>query len=771
MLFLGGALPLWPYAASLSLLWRIIVLSWPLLILGLPFVVSWNWLLIAPVLAGVNVLFALLFSTFSPRVRPVERLHSQMTFGERIRTGLGVALCGLPFAWILVGLEQWLSDALWSVYFPVNSSLDSIAYEIRSSWMLFAVVFGFTALYARPPGSEKDSTSPGWILKLLVGTFVVYLILHQLYLLLIAIPEWQTDIREIFPPWVTGLREAGFHLLMYTAIPVLLGGFFVSREPDRWSGFFKGLVSLVLTLAVMAWVSGMPIHYALLKGQQEEKSGRPSRAVPWYSHALMWSQSGSLKSYLQFRVGLLYRKTGKLEEARDAFTRVLVRYPNDETLLDAADEFKEKLSAEKSGVGRRVVIPGIEARTEYKSAYCVPNSLGLLLNFWGDRTGAKRIGSEITQLDRGSLVTDELHFAESRGFKALAVPLCTRDHIHRLIDAGIPVLAFIPGHVIAVFGYDEALGTLVTYDVSTFDIWDDARWEIFASDWSRDFNTLGIVVPASWLPKVRAVLGTDVEQRAEAYTQYLLSEVTGDAELRLKRLRRALGRGFSPAGWDYRDRTGDTTVVRGEDSSAADFLLTHETDEQASYDFAIDQLWRGRDEQAFGFLAKLGNRKPLTSSLSTVLAAASLRLGKSDQTFGVLLQAVPFENMDPGPAAYLLRNSSESGEDWVTRLGQELLNRDELHGDEARLAYQAWRASVGMGSDALKNTNTDDALNVVHAYLERWNPYDTLAIHDLEKTLDRKTFRPNESTDQRVWKKQRRLLALRRARLEWAMAE
>ena len=314
----------------------------------------------------------------------------------------------------------------------------------------------------------------------------------------------------ISSPWVIGLRETFFHLLVYFAIPAVLGsGFYfvhkvsghVSYKRRPLREFTLGMVSVVLALGMAAWISGMPIHYALLLGQQAEKSGRPTSAIAWYSRALTWSSSDRLKSYLQFRVGLLYRKTHQLDEARDAFMRVLVCYPHDETLLDDADEFKEKLAAGRATQGRRVVIPGIEARTEYKSAYCVPNSLGLLLGFWGDRTGAKRIGSEITQLDRGSLLTDEVYFAESRGFAALAVPLCTFDQIDRLIDAGIPVLAFIPGHVIAVFGYDEALGTLVTYDVSTFDIWTDARLNHFAPDWSQSYNTLGSSYPGTCCPK------------------------------------------------------------------------------------------------------------------------------------------------------------------------------------------------------------------------------------------------------------------------------
>ncbi len=762
LLFVAGALPLWPFARRLPRSARAWVFALPPAVLALPFVLPGNWLLLAPLMMGVNLVFALLFLALSVSHREDAAMRSEFSgIGHRFRASLGIALCGVPFGLILVSVEQWLTDAWWSAYYPVNASIDSISHEIAAAWMLFTLVFAFTAFYVSPVARP---ITPLRVLKLLMGTFAAYLVVHQLYLLLVAIPEWQTEMREIFPNRVIAMREIFFHLLAYFAIPAVVGGGFYFAQGRRpFPEFAAGLASAALALGMAAWVSGMPIHYALLLGQQAEKSGRPSRAIPWYSRALTWSQSDKLKSYLQFQVGLLYRKTDHLDASRDAFMRVLVRYPQDESLLDDADEFKEKLATGYATRGRRVVIPGIEARTEYKSAYCVPNSLGLVLNFWGDRTGAKRIGSEITQLDRGSLLTDEMYFAESRGFAALAAPLCTFDQVHRLIDAGIPVLAFIPGHVLAVFGYDEALGTLVTYDVSTFDIWDDARQDRFAADWSQTYNTLGIVVPKNLLPRVRAVLGSDVEARSEAYVGYLLAAIDTEPETRLRYLRRASGHGFFPAGWEYRELSGDTTVAAGEDSSAEDFLLEHETGDPAPYVFTLDQFWRHRNREASAFLKNLAGQNPLSVPLITTLAGAELRAGKAAEASEVLLHSVPFENMDPAPAAFLLRHAAVAGdEEWVSRLSLELLGRNELKGDEAHLAYRSWRSA------ALRESSVDEILQTVHAYLERWAPYDTTAIGDLSDALARKSFRPNEAADARVWRKQSRLLEARRARLEWA---
>ncbi len=761
LLFLGGGLPLWPFAARLrSPALRVLVFLMPIVVFGAPLILPWNWLLVSPAMVGANAVFAMLFLLFHPPRRSPPRGEGRVGASERFRKGLALAVGGLPFGLILAGMEQWLTDALWSGYYPVNASLDSISREVGAAWVLFALVLTFTSFHVSP---WLRPVTPTRVLRLLLWTFAGYLFAHQLYLVLVAIPEWQTEVREIFPPWVGGLRELLFQALVYTGVPAALGGLFKSRGPRALRDFAAGLAAVGLSILAMAFVTGMPIHDALLLGQQAEKSGRPVRAIPWYSRALTWSQSGMLKSYLQFRVGLLYRKTGRLEEARDAFVRVLVRYPQDEELLADADDFKEKLQAGGKTRGRRVVIPGIEARTEYKSAYCVPNSLGLVLNFWGDRTGAKRIGSEITQLDRGSLLTDEVHFAESRGFTSLVLPLCSREQVIHLINAGIPVLAFFPGHVIAVFGYDEALGTLVTYDVNTFDIWDDQRWIRFDADWCQTYNTLGVVVPKELLPKVRKILGTDVEARSEAYVSYLIAALTeGAPDLKLRRLRRALGRGFFPAGWEQRSLSGEGSGDSAEDAAARSFLLAHETGEDAPFDFALDQMRRGRPTEAAAFLRRLGEHRTSSPSWTIALAGAELRQGKADEA-AETLRSIPVESLDPAAAFFLLRAGAREGDDGAVPLSLNLLGREELRGDESRLAFQVWRAHADFADN-----NFDDALNQIHAYLDQWHPYDTAAIAAFGEILGRKVFRPSEERDERAWRKRGRLLEVRRARLEWA---
>jgi tetratricopeptide (TPR) repeat protein len=571
---------------------------------------------------------------------------------------------------------------------------------------------------------------------------------------------------SLFPPWVDRLRHVLYFAIGFVAVPPMVHAGLKAWDSGRKVPFayLRGMASLGLAMAGMALATGMPIHYALLMGQHHEKSGTPLRAIPWYSKALAWSRSDPLKSYLQFRVALLHRKSGNLEEAREAFIRVLVKYHHDSRLLLEAQDYRARLE-KNAGVGDstppRVVIPGMEARTEYKSAYCVPNSLGLILNFWGDRTGAKRIGAEITQLDRGSLITDEVYFAESRGFANLVLPLRTLDDIFRLVDHGIPALAFIPGHVIAVFGYDRALETLVTYDVNTYDIWDDQRWSEFGQDWSRMYNTLAVVVPKDRLPELSAILGEDVREVNEAYLQFLMARLkTDDPDQMARHLARASGRGLFFADWELQQLAGEAVglVPKAADSAAADFLLAHEVYESQHLEFLRSLYHRGEFARAIDFIERYRKENRLSADMATRLAGCYNRLGDVERAGEVLLGYLDLDDQEPATLEFLLgRDYVREDPETARRISLKLMGSEaQVAGSAATLAFRTWRDNT-----VVDFRNIDEALALMEDYIDRWNPYDRAAIRDLVHAFGQKQFRADDEFNRRSWEKKIRLLKTR----------
>src|SRR5262249_28039241 len=136
--------------------------------------------------------------------------------------------------------------------------------------------------------------------------------------------------------------------------------------------------------------------------------------------------------------------------------------------------------------GRRLVIDGISARTEFKGAYCVPNSLALVLGYWGVPVTSKAIGAEITALDQGTTAADALWYVHRQGLDPWIVPLAATSELPRLLDQGLPLLLYLPQHMLAAVGYDDAMNSLVTYDVAEADIWVDHPLEELVPQWKKE---------------------------------------------------------------------------------------------------------------------------------------------------------------------------------------------------------------------------------------------------------------------------------------------
>jgi|GEM_PF-1599266 len=755
LMVLAGPWPLLPYLGRTpSRVFRTLIILASLAPFPALAFVPFNWMFMGLLLAGWNLACSLAAMAVLPLARSGPAAVPPY---RRFRIALALAAASLPMAVFLASMEQWLSDLLWSSFYPVNASIDSISADLGAVWLNFGLLLFFSALHASRDSEAWTLPRMAMLILLVTGANIFA---NQAYLFLVTIPLWQVQELAIFPPWLDRMRQILFFVLWFSSIPLLAHLCFRRwRAGRRFAAMYaKGLLSVGLAMAGLAFATGLPINYALVLGQHYEKSGTPHKAIPLYSRALAWSRSDNLKSYLQFRVALLHRKNGDLEESKEAFIRVLVKYYHDSRLLLEAHEFRDKLEKNRDPALKRVVIPGIEARTEYKSAYCVPNSLGLILNYWGDRSGAKRIGAEITQLDRGSLITDGAFFSESRGFTSLVLPLRSLEDVFRLIDAEIPVLAFIPGHVIAVFGYDQVLQTLITYDVNTYDIWDDQRWNVFGRDWSKMYNTIGIVAPKSKLPQLKAILGEGIEADNEAYLQYLMAAVIGeDGERRAVHLEKSGGKGFFFADWEFENLFGSRPEPAVADSAISAFLLGHDVYESQILEYLQSLYRRGDYSGAIGFIERYRKQNRLSMGMTALLAGCHNRLGDPEKA-GEALAAADLDEQEPVTLEYLLgRDYVQDDPETARRIALKLLASEErIPGAAAGLAFWTWRKNT-----LVDFRNIDEALSVMENYLVKWNPYDRDAIRELLSAFKLKTFRPDDEFNQRGWEKKMRNYASR----------
>jgi len=77
-----------------------------------------------------------------------------------------------------------------------------------------------------------------------------------------------------------------------------------------------------------------------------------------------------------------------------------------------------------------------------------------------------------------------------------------------------------------------------------------------------------------------------------------------------------------------------------------------------------------------------------------------------------------------------------------------LASEDGVDGALAALAFRTWRKHT-----LVDFRNIDEAMAVMEGYLDKWNPYDREAVHELAAAFKVKTFRTDAEFNRQAWEK------------------
>jgi hypothetical protein len=102
------------------------------------------------------------------------------------------------------------------------------------------------------------------------------------------------------------------------------------------------------------------------------------------------------------------------------------------------------------------------------------------------------------------------------------LPLATPEDIKTAIDAGFPVLVYIPMHVFAIVGYDEALDSFITYDVATQDLWVEYLQKDFIKAWKKQATTMVLAYPKDKAHLIPEQIRTRIERNSDNYLHFQL---------------------------------------------------------------------------------------------------------------------------------------------------------------------------------------------------------------------------------------------------------
>ncbi len=278
------------------------------------------------------------------------------------------------------------------------------------------------------------------------------------------------------------------------------------------------------TVFIFGLACGYPSNWFFSAGKYLEKNGRIASAIWCYENGLGKKPTGHRASYLQYRIAIAEHKRGNTEKAVRGFRKIVSMHNYNKRLVTKAYQFLDNIERNRANP-HRVVLPGVDNPTTYKGAYCVPNSLALVLNFWGANLGADDIGQQITSMAAGTMTVDQTWFALQNGFRHEFVPMATISDIKSMIDAGFPVMVYVPSHVFVIVGYDDQLETLVTYDVATGDVWVEYLEKDFIKSWKKENSTMVVAYPADRQDEIPANIVSLIKERSDSYFQYHLHQL------------------------------------------------------------------------------------------------------------------------------------------------------------------------------------------------------------------------------------------------------
>lgn len=512
----GAAIPLLSCAVLFPALY-IFLLLWP---------TQWYWssliLLGAHILCSVG--YYLLFRNLQlSHTDDYQNASSGTTSSgpQFILPGIAGGIFFLPMLGIAFIIAFILGiDHMLSTFMPV-------AFDDTMSLVL--LVFGLLGL------SLSGAIAGGWLGKLGLQLRPLQLIGYSFCLIWIA-GLWYLFLQLliVLPGFLTS--QMGNYALIQPLVLFFFGNILIGSLWSAYLLFFtlrpasiNGRCTALLTIPIIslssafifAMVCGYPSNWFHSAGKMFEKRGQIATSLWCYEKGMSKHPTGEHASYLQYRIALLSHKLGEREKATKGFQKVVSMFNRNDDLVAKSTEFLDNLKRNDTNK-KRVVLPGVENPTAYKGAYCVPNSLALVMNFWGAGIDANTIGQAITSLSSGTMVIDQAWYAEQQGFRHEFMPLATTADITSTIDAGFPVLVYVPAHVFVIVGYDEILETFVTYDVATKDIWVDYLQKDFIKSWKKEDTTMVVVYPPGRESRLPERIRDGLTRTSNEYLQYHL---------------------------------------------------------------------------------------------------------------------------------------------------------------------------------------------------------------------------------------------------------
>lgn len=358
-------------------------------------------------------------------------------------------------------------------------------------WLPIGFIYGFTyGINDRNTYADKDITS---LIKSIFLIFFIIAAYSFVGLTLLVYP-----LQRLTPiSYYAQAPDYLFYLMMIMSIP-----FFITYIMQRSS--LQGLGRSLLTSIV--FIPLITLHCVILSGYSVtidltiasffEDKQKLSDAKNLYSKSIPYIKHDDILAALHHRLGVIYVMNENYQEALKAFKKVVAEYSDNYEVYPKAKSYLESYEKNIAEGTQDKTILNVQHQTFEQAASCFPNSLSVILNFYEEEPISTRALSYSIKegFDEGSFIWKAESFLEKNDYQLITSLWQNKEMLIQLLEAGYPVLIYIPGHVYTLYGYDARMEMFFTYDTAQANRWNDNPFDDLQQTWMDSSFLMSAVV-------------------------------------------------------------------------------------------------------------------------------------------------------------------------------------------------------------------------------------------------------------------------------------
>lgn len=361
-------------------------------------------------------------------------------------------------------------------------------------WLPIGLAYGFT--YGL---NDRNTYADENIVSLLKSIFLIFFIIAAfsfIGLILIVYP-----LQRLTPiSYSAQAPDYFFYMMILVAIPVYIT-YVMQRSSLRSMG--KSLLYSVVFVPLITLhcvvLSGYTVTIGLTLASILEDKQKLSSARTLYNKSIPYIKHDHLLVTLHHRLAVLNVMNDNYQDALMAFKKVMADYSDDYDVYRKAKSYLEsyKKNMPRKIHGKRII--NVQHQTFEQAASCFPNSLAVILNFYEENPISTRALSYSIKegFDEGSFIWKAASFLKKSDYQLVTTFWQNKEMLIRLLDAGYPVLIYIPGHVYTLYGYDARMEMFFTYDTAEANRWNDNPFNDLLKTWMDTSFLMSVVVRKS----------------------------------------------------------------------------------------------------------------------------------------------------------------------------------------------------------------------------------------------------------------------------------